>query len=299
MKLAKTGQKIMPIWEKTTFLLYKNKVCEALKYIDDTCKKNNIWDKKYKVKASNFIFRRDIIEMTYSNTLKILKESILKDDFESAYIAFEIISSKLRGYQRYTYFDRDEMLQLLDTDDEYNTEKIEYIKYNPPGLSSLSAKDNMYKNLRSIYMDSEKKDIKYFNNELKRAIKENNVFHHIVDMDRYLRIKNFSKFHILHLCNLLNAYYSSEKYKWTEDLTEDYLNLYNLLKDKTNNKEFKDFTFQLVSTSIKTSINKSKINKQTIDESEIFEIIHYLEKTNELSSNNRYLDYINMFEKII
>jgi hypothetical protein len=114
-----------------------------------------------------------------------------------------------------------------------------------------------------------------------------------------MRIKTFSKFHILHLCNLLNAYYSSEKYKWTEDLTEDYLNLYNLLKDKTNNKEFKDFTFQLVSTSIKTSINKSKINKQTIDESEIFEIIHYLEKTNELSSNNRYLDYINMFEKII
>ncbi|MBG0765267.1 MAG: hypothetical protein H0S78_10415 [Tissierellales bacterium] len=57
MKLAKTGQKIMPIWEKTTFLLYKNKVCEALKYIDDTCKKKDIWDKKYKAKASNFIFR--------------------------------------------------------------------------------------------------------------------------------------------------------------------------------------------------------------------------------------------------
>lgn len=293
---------------------YNREFKKLYSYIEDEYFHKKVFDDSFYKSANDFIFRMDVTYLCYGQVLNMAYRDLQKGDRYSFLLALKIILVKLKGNQRYTYYDRDEILNLLNNmkaDYSFNNdvEKSSYVpeifldeckNYMPIGFQEMTFEE-YYNGLTRSYFDSYAKiDEKILEKEFHIAFKEGSLYHYIVQFDHYINSKrtNVTDTEWIFLLKLLSAYYGTEKYPWSTDMTTDLLRAFLGIQDTCNQQEFKDILCNLVNGIIRIIIKKISSPEYNLSTKEIKEIVNFLINVYTLDNNKQYLIYISDFLKL-
>lgn len=284
-------------------------------FIDENYFRNNLFPSSIYQMADDFIFRNDVTYLSYGQALKMAYTYLQKRDYYSFLLSLKTIIVKLKGNQRYTYFDRDEILNLLnEMKNDYSFEhqftetssvpeilldKCEY--YLPIGFEEMTF-DEYNKGSTRSYFDSYKHlNEKILEKEFNTALKQGSIYHYIVEIDHYINSnqKNVSENEWIFLSKLLLAYYAMEKYPWSRDMTLDLLRTYIGIRETCKSRNFTDILLKLVTSSLKIVIKKFSYPWHNYSAKELKEIINFLVNVYTMDNNNQYLIFIEDIMKMI
>jgi uncharacterized protein YihD (DUF1040 family) len=127
--------------------------------------------------------------------------------------------------------------------------------------------------------------------EYKKAAQNGLFYKNIIDLDNYINKGNEDKTCYLFLTRYLSGYYLLQRFDWNKDLTYDFIEIYQKLKVITPEAEFSKLLKYLVDSTLNVFIQK--------EETTMTEIIHYLERANELSGDNSFLKEIESYKRVI
>ncbi|QCX33873.1 hypothetical protein FDN13_09270 [Caloramator sp. E03] len=284
-------------------------------YIDSEYFIKKVFNDNFYKSADDFIFRMDVTYLSYSQALKMAYKDLQKGDYYSYLLALKTIIVKLNGNHRYTYYDRDEILDLLNEmkSDYYFDCKFEkdiYIpkillneckKYLPIGFHEMTFEEYYNRSTNSYFNSFKKLDEKILENEFKIAVRQGSIYHYIVEIDHYIntKYKEITAKEWIFLSKLLSTYYGEEKNPWSRDMTTDLLRTYLGIKDLCSSQEFENILFQLVTGTLKIIIKKISLSGNDLLANELIEIINFLINVYTLDNNKQYLVYIDDFLKMV
>lgn len=281
---------------------------KLIQYIQDEYFSKKIFDQKYYIAADDFIFRMDITGLSYSNIFEMAYRDLEKRDYGQYILGLKMILVKLKGNQRYTYFDRTEINDTLISMEEEHSLRVLYkqdmdipdivdvqnLKNCPVGFEELTFEEYMQNSTRSIYKRETVKSEKFFENELKSAVNKGIIYHYIVEADHYINddinITTYEEW--VYLAKLLALYYTTEKKPWTRDMTKDMLRIYSGIRDCCELQKFEETIYHITSGNLKLIIKKVSRNMLQGGTEEIIEAINYLVNVFSIHKDERYIDYI-------
>lgn len=284
-------------------------------YIDSEYFHKKVFDDTFYKSADDFVFRMDITSLSYGQVLQLAYQDLQKEGYAQFLLGLKIIIVKLKGNQRYSYYDRDEILDLLNemkTDFSYeyqsnqNTDMLDILieecqNYLPIGFQEMTLEEYHNGSTRSSYNSYKKLEEKLLEAEFSSAIKQGNIYHHIIEIDHYInrKEKEITQNEWIFLAKLLSAHYATEKKPWTRDMTTDLLRTFIGIRDLCDHEGFNDTLLRLVTGTLKIIIKKISSRLDSITSVELTEIINYLVNVYTLDNNNQYLVYINEFLKML
>lgn len=279
-------------------------------YIEKQYFYKRVFEETFYKSADTFILRMDITSLSYGQILQMVYQDVQKGAYDQFLLGLKIILVKLRGNQRYAYYDRDMVFSLLDDmeaefllknpfDSKMNIPEImlEKCENNAPiGFQERTLEAYRSGVTRSLYDVYKKLDEKLFEVEFKTVIEEGIIYHHIVEIDHYINAKDRTTIdEWVFLVKLLSAHYATEKEAWSRDMTTDLLRAYLGIRDRCDDEVFSERLFQLVMGTLKIIIKKMGSTMDRVASGEIQEIINYLINVYMLNSNRQYLVYIHDF----
>lgn len=279
-----------------------------VQYIQDEYFSKPIFDKKYYVAADDFVFRMDITGLSYSSIFEMAYRDLEKKDFGQYLLGLKMILVKLKGNQRYTYYDRTEIKEVLKyMEGEYCLEAfheqhsdipdivdVHSIKDCPVGFEEQTFEEYTENSTRSIYKRDTVKSEKFFESELKTAVNKGIIYHYIVETDHYINadIHNTSYEEWVYLAKLLALYFTTEKKPWTRDMTKDMLRIYSGIRGCCESQKFEETVYNITTGNLKLIIKKISRNMLQDMAEEITESINYLINVYSIHKNEDYIDYI-------
>ena len=284
-------------------------------YIDREYFHKKVFDDAFYKSTDDFIFRMDVTSLSYSQAFRMAYQDLQKEDYYSFLLGLKIIVVKLKGNQRYAYFDRDKIFELLNDmkteysvdhhfDPSFDTLEIlteECKDYLPIGFQKMTIEEYRHGSMRSLYDNYKKLDVKLLEEEFKAAVGQGNMYNYIVEIDHYINSNRneITKNEWVFLAKLLSAQYATEKEPWSRDMTVDLLSVYLAIRDVCDEQTFEGTLYQLVTGTLKIIIKKISSSTDGLSSREIQKIINYLINVYTLNSNNYYLVYINNFLKML
>ena len=284
---------------------------KLMQYIEEEYFLKEIFDHKYYISADDFIFRMDITGLSYSNIFEIACRDLEKKDYGQYLLGLKMILVKLRGNQRYTYYDRIELKGVLKyMEEEYSLiafheqeedildiVDVQGLKDCPVGFEELTFEEYMHSSIRSIYKRDNAKSEKFFENELKAAVNKGIIYHYIVETDHYINsdIQSTTYQEWVYLAKLLALYYSTEKKPWTRDMTRDMLRIYDGIKSCCEPKKFQEIIYHITTVNLKLIIKKISRDMFQENSGELTEVINYLFNVFYIHKDEKYIDYIKDF----
>lgn len=305
----------MALLHKAALYAYEREYGKLMSWIDDNYFQKKVFQEEYYQYADDFIYRMDVTELSYSETLKLAYRALQEDDYNQFLLGLKIVVVKLIGNQRYTYYDRDQIMELLiEMSTEHDFERLENDPvivpemlldkckvYMPIGFEGMDLQEYCLGSTRSIYDRYSVVNDKTFDKEYNAAISQGNIYHHIVEIDHYINREDntMTKFQWIHLAKLLSAHYVTEKAPWSKDLTTDLLRVYIGLKGCCEEEDFEDILYHLVTGMLSFALKKIKATDQLISSYKYMNIFNYIINVYLLENNNKYLDYILELMKVL
>ena len=281
---------------------------KLIQYIQDEYFSKIIFDQKYYIAADDFIFKMDITGLSYSNIFEIAYRDLEKKDYGQYLLGLKMILVKLKGNQRYTYYDRTEIIEVLkymereyslgafhDQDmDILDIVDVQSLEDCPVGFEELTFEEYMQNSTRSIYIRDIAKSEKFFEGELKSAVNKGIIYHYIVEIDHYINtdIQSTTYQEWVYLAKLLALYYTTEKKPWTRDMTKDMLRIYSGIRDCCELQKFEETIYHITTGNLKLIIKKISRNMLQDVVEEITEVINYLVNVFSIHKDEKYIDYI-------
>lgn len=266
--------------------------------------------------ADDFIYRMDITSLSYSQVLQLAYRDLRKSDYEAFFFSLKIVLVKLKSNQRYAYFDRTMMKDLLDemeqdygltsTSDAGNAKPEIWIDLGqndlPIGFEEKTQAAYLHGSTRSIFDNFKNLDGKAFDEEYKKAVRQGNIYHYIVEVDHYIN-KNLcsgkadatTRHAWTFLAQLLAAQYATEKAPWSRDMTTDMLRAYMGLQEACEQEAFAPALDALVSVTLKIIIKKISRTDYGVSDAELTEITQFLMNVYRMGGGRHYLAYIRDF----
>lgn len=273
--------------------------------IDSTYFHKQVFDATFYKFADDFIYRMEITSLSYGQVLQMAYLDLKKEAYDQFLLALKIMIVKLKGNQRYTYFDRDEISDLLaemKTDLFFDHPRLEILleecqNYLPIGFQEMTLEEYYNGSTRSIYDAYTKLEGKLLEAEYGTAVRQGNIYQYIVEIDHYINAKGKEITHNewIFLAKLLSAQYATEKKPWSRDLTTDLLRTYLGIWDVCDHEGFENTLLRLVTGTLKIIVKKISSTMDRLTSKELIEIINYLINVYTLNHNNQYLVYINDF----
>jgi hypothetical protein len=281
---------------------------KLIKYIQDEYFSKTIFDQTYYIAADDFIFKMDITGLSYSSIFEMAYRDLEKNDYGQYLLGLKMILVKLKGNQRYSYYDRTGIIEALKyMEEEYSLEAfhdqdtdvldivdVQSLKDCPVGFEELTFEEYMKHSTRSIYIRDIAKSEKFFESELKTAVNKGIIYHYIVETDHYINtdIQSTTYQEWVYLAKLLALYYTTEKKPWTRDMTKDMLRIYSGMRDCCELQKFEETIFHITTGNLKLIIKK--ISRDMLQEGaeEITEVVNYLINVYAIHKDERYIDYI-------
>lgn len=286
-----------------------------IKYIEDEYFSKEVFEHKYYTAADNFVFRMDITGLTYSSVYEMACRDLEKEDFGQYLLGLKMIIVKLKGNQRYTYYDRDDIKGVLNyIEEEYslsglNKEKkdildivdAQTIKDKIVGFEELKFEEYLQGSTISIYKRDNDMNEKFYEGELKSAVNKGIIYHYIVEVDHYINLDISSTVHYdwVFLAKLLSLYYATEKKPWSSDMTRDMLRIYYGIMGCCELQKFEEIIYQITTVNLKMVIKKNSRQMYQTRSEEISEVINYLINVYSLHKDERYIVYIKDFLVIL
>lgn len=288
---------------------------KLIQYIEDEYFKRKVFDHKYYTSADDFVFRMDITGLPYSNIFKMTCRDLEKKDYGQYLLGLKMIIAKLKGNQRYTYFDRDDIREILKyIEEEYdllsiNEEKkdildlvdAQTIKDALVGFEELNFEEYIEGSTFSIYKTNKDTSEKFYEKELKSAVNKGIIYHYIVEMDHYINVDIHNRTHMdwVFLAKLLNLHYITEKNSWTRDMTRDMLRIYFGIMNCCELQMSEEIIYQITTENLKTIIKKMSKHMYKDMTDEITEVINYLINVYWIHRDSKYITYIKDFLVIL
>jgi hypothetical protein len=297
------------------FDAYNRKYKSVTETIEKEYIKNRVFTEEYYREADDFIFRMDVTELSYSQTFELSYGGLKNNNYKEYLLGLTIVASKLKGNQRYTYFDREKMKDLMNKiadensihpfiyeemlDQKYLHESIS--NYMPIGMDQISMDDYRSGSQLSIYDKYEKVQNNVLEKEFEKAVKSGNIYHHIVETDRFINKSDNGKNKEIwvHLTKLLVFHYATEKAGWTKDLTESLLKSLYGLKDNCEEKDFNELFVPLIILAVKTAVKRITALKHKASIEELREVINFISNADKTVSSHMFKDYIQLLEGLI
>jgi hypothetical protein len=320
-------------------LAYKKKYGILMSWLEENYFQNSSFPGEYYLYADDFIYRMDVTELTYGAVFDLAYRALVNEDYRQLLLGIKIIYAKLKGNQRYTYYDRDQMLELAnELEEHYEIEEYNEIKehyeiedhyelkeypglealhadevktpmllldrcntYLPIGFEGMELKEYRSGSTRSFYDSYPNVTDKLLEKEYHSAIEQGIIYHHIIEIDHYINGKNkfITKSQWIHLAKLLSAHYATEKAPWSPDLTTELLRVYVGLKDCCGQEEFSEILSQMVSATLKIALEKIMRLQYQRTTQELSNVMNYLINVYLLESSNQFLDYIQELVKVM
>ncbi|MDF2513641.1 MAG: hypothetical protein K0S04_3507 [Herbinix sp.] len=230
-------------------LAYKKKYGILMSWLEENYFQNSIFPGEYYLYVDDFIYRMDVTELTYGAVFDLAYRALVKEDYRQLLLGIKIIYAKLKGNQRYTYYDREQMLELAnELEEHYEIEEYNEIKehyeiedhyelkeypglealhadevktpmllldrcntYLPIGFEGMELKEYRSGSTRSFYDSYPNVTDKLLEKEYHSAIEQGIIYHHIIEIDHYINGKNkfITKSQWIHLAKLLSAHYAT------------------------------------------------------------------------------------------
>lgn len=298
------------------FDAYNRKYKGVTETIEKEYIKNRVFAEEYYREADDFIFRMDVTELSYSQTFELSYGGLKNNNYKEYLLGLTIVASKLKGNQRYTYFDREKMKYLINKIADENSlplfiyEEMLDLKYlhesiisnyMPIGMNEMNMDDYWSGSQLSIYDKYEKVQNSVLEKEFEKAVKSGNIYHHIVETDRFINKSDNRKNKEIwiHLIKLLIFHYATEKAGWTKDLTESLLKSLYGLKDNCEEKDFNELSVPLIILAVKTAVKRITALKHKALIEELREIINFISNADKMVPSHMFKDYIQLFEGLI
>lgn len=310
----KVGEHVIKLHTIGSYMISRN-FEKLIQYIEDEYFSMQIFDDKYYSAADDFVFRMDITGLSYSSAFELAYRDLKKMDYGQYLIGLKSIIVKLKGNQRYTYYDREgirKTLRRIETEysltgqyDENKDilEKIETnnLKDGPVGFEELNFEEYYENSTKSIYSKKQSMTEKFYEKELKTAVKKGIIYHYIVEADHYINenINTATYVDWVFLAKLLTLYYATEKKPWTRDMTRDTLRIYYGIKECCEQNKFEEIVFQLTTENLKLILKKISMYMYEDMAEEIVQVISYLNNAFMIHRDERYVDYIKKFSVIL
>lgn len=293
---------------------YEREYGKLLSWIEENYYHDKVFPEKYYQHADEFIYRMDVTELSYGEILKLAYRALLKDDYDQFLLGLKIVVVKLIGNQRYTYYDREwikELLIEMSTDLVYDRRENDPVifpemlldtcqVYMPIGFEGMDLQQYRLGSTRSFYDRYPVVNDQTYDKEYKAAINRGNIYQHIIEIDHYINREDntMTKFQWIHLAKLLSAHYATEKAPWSKDLTTDLLRAYIGLKACCEQEDFEGTLFYVVTGTLKIALKKIMDANHEISSYEFTEVMNYFINVYLLDSNSKYLDYIQELMKV-
>lgn len=255
--------------------------------------------------ADDFIYKMDITELSYSKTFDMAYRAILDGNFKEYILGLKVIRAKLAGNQRFRYFDRDQMRDLLARMSAENDlflampseavqERAAVTDILPVGFPGMSLTDYRRGSLRSVYRQQTPDEYALFKEYFQLAVDQGNFYHHIVELDHFLNHPDtmLSKAQFAYLFKLLLADYYTEKYPWSDDLTDDLLSACHGLRACCGEEEFKTMLLDLVVMLLKQIFKR-------VTPAGLPHLVGFLNEVYQLDPDERYLTHIRQLTALI
>ncbi|HHV10594.1 MAG TPA: hypothetical protein GXX75_10000 [Clostridiales bacterium] len=294
---------------------YERKYGKLMSWIEEKYFQNSRFPSEYYLYADDFIYRMDVTELTYGAVLELAYRALVNGDNRQFLLGIKIVYAKLKGNQRYTYYDRDRILELaMEMWEHYEFEplQIDEVKipkllldqcntYLPIGFEEMGLKEYRLSSTRSFYDSYPTVPDKLFEKEYHTAIEQGNIYHHIIEIDHYINRGNnvVTKSQWIHLAKLLSAHYATEKAPWSVDLTKDLLRVYLGLKDCCGQEEFSGILSRMVTATLKIALEKIMRLQEQSSPKELPNVLNYLINVYVLGGDNKFLDYIRELVKVM
>ncbi len=287
---------------------YERKYGKLMSWIEENYFQGKVFPGEYYRYADDFIYRMDVTELSYGAVLELAYKALVKEDHRQFLLGLKIVYAKLKGNQRYTYYDRDQIGELLsELSENYGFAPLEHGPakipellldqcqvYLPIGFDGMGLEEYRLGSTRSFYDHYPSVQEKVLEKEYHAAINQGNIYQHIVEIDHYINHEGtaLTRFHWLHLARLLLAHYATEKAPWSSDLTTGLLRVYLGLKDCCGQEEFEDILVQMVSGTLRIALKKIMGVDQPRAAGELPNILNYVINAYLLAENSKLLDYI-------
>lgn len=308
MDYEKMGEHVIKLHTIGSYMISRN-FEKLIQYIEDEYFSMQIFDDKYYSAADDFVFRMDITGLSYSSAFELAYRDLKKIDYGQYLIGLKSIIVKLKGNQRYTYYDREGIRKTLKCIEEeysltshyYNSEDIIEKIDGPVGFEEMNFEDYYENSTKSIYSKNNFMTEKFYEAELKTAVKKGIIYHYIVEADHYINenINTATYVDWVFLAKLLALYYTTEKKPWTSDMTRDMLRIYYGIKECCEQNKFEEIVFQLITENLKLILKKISMYMYEDMAEEIVQVISYLNNAFMIHRDERYVDYIKKFSVIL
>ncbi|SMP41929.1 hypothetical protein [Anoxynatronum buryatiense] len=290
---------------ETLTLAFQMEIENTVMQIEKHYFADKVFDESAYRAADDFVFRRDVTELSYGKTFQLTYDALMAEDFSQYLLGLKVILVKLRDHQRYTYFDRTQMLVLLKEMDR-NTgcgapaipeEKIPDFTRNSrrflPTQINFVGIEKGRKLSRPLYHRHETITEAALEKEFKAAAEQGVIYHHIVATDQLIVQQKDHPNPLLwvHLAKLLAIHYATEKTPWNRDLTDAFLEAFEGLISCTENPSTAGL-YQVTSGIIGIWIKRLKANNQTMNNQEKAEFLNFLINTYVMSGEEKLLIYI-------
>lgn len=310
MDCDKIEAHIVKLYTIGSYMISRNFI-KLIQYIEDEYFSKQVFDSKSYVVADDFVFRMDITSLTYSNAFELSYRELKEGNFAQYLLGLKSIIVKLKGNQRYTYYDREcirETLKCIEEEysltGQYGDYKdileildVNTLKDGLVGFEELNFEEYYKNSTKSIYSKNKSMDEKFYELELKTAAKKGIIYHYIVEIDHYIN-KNINSTNFtdwVFLAKLLSLYYTTEKKPWTSDMTKDMIRAYYGIKCSCDPQKFEEVIFQLTTENLKLIIKKSSMYNDLNVAEEIYKAINYLINVFKIHKDERYINYIKNF----
>ena len=294
---------------------YKREYGTLIACIEENYFQSMKFPSEYYLYADDFIYRMDVTELSYGSVLELAYKALVKEDYRQYLLGLKIVYAKLTGNQRYTYYDRDRILELaMEIWEHYELKplQIDEVKipellldrcnsYLPIGFEGMELKEYRLGSTRSFYDSYPTVPDKLFEKEYHSAIEQGNFYHHIIEIDHYINRENniVTKSQWVHLAKLLSAHYATEKAPWSVDLTMDLLRVYVGLKDCCGQEDFRETLYQMVTVTLKIALKKIMSIQEQSSFKELSNVLNYMINVYVLESDNKFLEYIQELVKVM
>lgn len=288
--------------------LYRREFQAVINSIDAIYFQKNVFENNLYAKADQFIFQKDVTDMSYAQSLKLGYEALLREESEVFLLSVKIVIVKLFGNQRLTYFDPDGLLSLLDQiAGQKNLPLIPretrvypsfcdsfQEHFLPVGFWGEDIGTYRARSTKTEYKLDDSNEQAVLNRQYAKALQAGNIYHHIVETDHLINgaAGRPSADQFIHLIKLLTAYYATEKAPWSRELTMQLLAAFAGMRSFAQPQAFQENSIRLVSALLRTAVKRWVIRKDESHLQERLEAADFLANMYRLSKNCVYLDLI-------